>query len=34
MEVLKGVVHWFCIENPESTAKLTGAFVEKVRQAS
>ncbi|KAF6224383.1 hypothetical protein HO133_010960 [Letharia lupina] len=34
MEVVKGMGHWFCIEDPESIAKLIGAFVEKVIQAN
>ena len=34
MEVLKGIGHWFCIEDPDSIAKLIGAFVEKVVEAS
>ena len=33
MEVVKGVGHWSCIEDPESIAKLIGAFVEKVTRA-
>ena len=28
MEVEKGVGHWFCIEEPEATAKLIGGFVD------
>ena len=30
MEVVKGLGHWHCIEDPESTVKLIGKFVEKV----
>ena len=32
MEVVKGLGHWFCIEDPGSIAGLIGAFVEKVIQ--
>ena len=32
-EVVKRMGHWFCIENPESIAKLIGAF-EKVTTAN
>lgn len=34
MEIVKGMGHWFCIEDPESVAKLIGAFVEKLTQAN
>ena len=30
MEVVKGIGHWFCIENSEPITKLIGAFVEKL----
>lgn len=30
MEVVNGMGHWFCIEGPETIAKLIGAFVEKI----
>lgn len=34
MEVLKGVGHWFCIEDHERVALLVGDFVEKVLKES
>ena len=30
MEVLEGVGHWFCIEDPEAVGRLIGDFVEEV----
>ncbi|KAK3170772.1 hypothetical protein OEA41_002854 [Lepraria neglecta] len=30
MEVLEGVGHWFCIEDPEAVGRLIGEFVEEV----
>lgn len=34
MEVLKGVGHWFCVEDSEHVAHLIGGFVEKVLKES
>ena len=34
MELVKGLGHWFCIEDPESVAEVIRAFVENVIKAN